>query len=79
MSDWLLPSWPPDRQMTCTGVRLAAIPLALASASESGNRESCSPWISSVGAAMCVSTLAGLDAPSSACVVASGCPACAAC
>ena len=38
-------SWPPVRQTTFTGVPVAAIPLAFASASLSGNSESCSPWL----------------------------------
>ena len=57
-SDWFRPSWPPDRQITLTGVPWAAIPRALASASVSGNSESCSPWMSSVGAVIEARTLA---------------------
>jgi hypothetical protein len=39
-------------QVTRTGVPVAAIPRAFASASESGKSESASPWTSSVGAAI---------------------------
>ena len=54
-------SCPPRRHSTDTGVPCAAMPRALASASLSGNSESCSPWVSSVGASMRLSTPAGLD------------------
>ena len=42
------------------------MPRALASASDSGNSESASPWISSVGAVIRSSTLTGLDRRSNA-------------
>ena len=42
-------SWPPRRHTTLTGVPFAAMPRAFASASLSGNSESCSPWVSRVG------------------------------
>jgi hypothetical protein len=58
------PSWPSPSQTSRTGVPAAAIARALASASESGNSESYSPWISRVGAVIRLSTRAGLDAAS---------------
>ena len=54
-------SCPPVRQSTDTGVPCAAMPRALASASLKGKSESCSPWVSRVGAAMRFNTLTGLD------------------
>ncbi len=48
-------------QATRTGVPLAAMPLALASASASGNSESASPWMSSVGARIRSSTVDGVE------------------
>ena len=47
-----LSSCPPWRQTTFTGVPCAAMPRALASASDKGNSESCSPCVSSVGASI---------------------------
>src|SRR4051794_14921572 len=50
------------------------MPRAFASPSESGNSVSTSPWISSVGALILSSTVAGLDFRSTARVAASGVP-----
>ena len=73
------PSCPPERQMTLTGVPVAAIPRALASASPSGNKESCWPCDSRVGAVIRFKIDFGLDAASSASIWASGTPVWAAC
>src|SRR6266511_837808 len=54
-------SCPPPDQYTLTGVPVAAMPRALASASDSGNSVSVSPWTSRVGAVIRSSTGAGLD------------------
>jgi hypothetical protein len=53
-------SCPPAYQTTLTGVPLAAMPRALASASPSPKRESWVPCTSSVGAVIRSSTVAGL-------------------
>ena len=55
-------SCPPERQSTFTGVPLAAMPLALASAWASGNSEASSPWLSRGGAVILASTVDGLEA-----------------
>ena len=61
-------------QATRTGVPVAAMPRALASASDSGKRVSTAPWMSSVGALIRSSTVAGLERRSSASEAASGVP-----
>ena len=53
-------------QATRTGVPLAAMARALASASDSGNKLSAPPWINRVGAVTRSSTPAGLDSRSRA-------------
>ncbi len=58
------PSWPPVYQATWTGVPAAAMPAALASASDSGNRLSAEPWIRRVGAVTRSRTEAGLRSSS---------------
>nr|BFE67445.1 hypothetical protein GCM10020092_007460 [Actinoplanes digitatis] len=68
------PSWPPVNQATRTGVPVAAMPRALASASDSGKRVSTAPWMSSVGALTRSMTEAGLERRSSAVVASSGVP-----
>jgi hypothetical protein len=67
-------SCPPGRQTTDTGVPCAAMPRALASASPSGKRESCSPCVSSVGAVILSMTVAGLACFMSARMAAVGSP-----
>jgi hypothetical protein len=61
-------------QATRTGVPVAAMPRAFASASDSGNSVSTAPWTSSVGALIRSSTVAGLDRRSRASAAASGVP-----
>ncbi len=61
-------SWPPVYQTIFTGVPLAAMPRAFASASVSGKSVSASPWMSSVGAVIRSRTDAGLDRSSRAAV-----------
>ncbi len=73
------PSWPPPYQTTLTGVPCAAIPRALASASDSGNSESASPWTSRVGAVIRSSTVAGLDSCSRASALGVASPVVATC
>ena len=67
-------SWPPLRQTTLTGVPFALMPRAFASASLSGNSESCSPWVSRVGAWMWFRTPAGLACAISVRIAAFGLP-----
>ena len=62
------PSWPPANQATFTGVPVAAIWRALASAWSRPNRVSCSPCTSRVGAVIRSVTLAGEERRSSSAV-----------
>jgi hypothetical protein len=61
-------------QATRTGVPVAAMPRALASASDSGKRVSTAPWTSSAGALIRSRTPAGLERCNSAVAAASGVP-----
>jgi len=73
------PSCPPERQIIFSGMPFAAIPLAFACACPRGKSESCSPWLSRVGAVIRLSTPAGLEAARSDRIDASGSPVVAAC
>ena len=58
---WFPPSWPPANHTMSTGAPLRRMAWSLALAWSRPNRESSSPWISSVGTSIRLATLDGLD------------------